>query len=174
MCITFDADALPNPGPPPFEDKATDGFSSLSRITVDAPPVGMDMHILSPCFLLAKQIFHALSIKWIIAREQLIFRPVKLVGIAWRHFNLLLLLPSQNSSYSSISRWTHFVFPLMVLFISFGCSNFLSSFAVKSLQFPAVLLTYSSFVWNGLSFQFLMYFLWGSAFMNITFLIWFG
>lgn len=27
----------------------------------------------------------------------------------------------------------------MVLFISFGCSNFLSSFAVKSLQFPAVL-----------------------------------
>ena len=138
MCIAFDADALSNPEPPPLEDKTTDGFSSLPHITVDAPPVGMDMHVLSPCFLLAKQIFHALSIKWIIAREQLIFRPVKLVWIAWRHFNLLHL-PSQNSSYSSVSRLTHFVFPLMVLFISSGRSNFPSSLAVKSPQFPAVL-----------------------------------
>jgi hypothetical protein len=138
MCTTFDADALSNPEPPPLEDKATYGFSPLPRITVGVPPVGMDMHILSPCFLLAKQIFHALSIKWIIAREQLIFRPVKLVWIAWRHFNLLRL-PSQNSSYSSVSRLTHFVFPLMVLFISSGRSNFPSSLAVKSLQFSAVL-----------------------------------
>ena len=135
MCIAFDADALSNPESPTLEDKATDGFSSLPRITVDVPPFGIDMHILSPCFLPAKQIFHALSIKWIIAREQLISRPVKFVWIAWRHFNLLRL-PSQYSSYSSVSRLTHFVFPLMVLFISSGRSNFPSSLAVKSLQFP--------------------------------------
>jgi hypothetical protein len=147
MCIAFDADALSNPEPPPLEDKATDGFSSLPRITVDISPVGMDIHIFSPCFLLAKQIFHALSISWIIVWQQLIFRPVKLVWIEWRHFNLLRL-PSQNSSYSSLLRLTHFVFPLVVLFISSGRSNFPSSMAVKSPQFPAVLSvpTYVQFI----------------------------
>jgi hypothetical protein len=100
--IAFYAEALSCPKSPlRLWDNATDVFSSLPGITTDVLPVGIDTYVfICLHFSLAKQLFHAISIKWIITREKLIFHPVKLVWIAWRHFNLLRL-PSQNSSSSS-------------------------------------------------------------------------
>jgi hypothetical protein len=75
-----------------------------TTVAYDKCPAGADMYVVRPSFPLGKNISHALSIAWIIAWRQLIFRYVKLVWIAWRHFNFLLNRQNDSSS-RCVSCW---------------------------------------------------------------------